>query len=59
MLNVYIAKKDFSNILIIGKLSAGLKNGKEVLSEFVARIVFVGLKSRPKVSLYEVWAASS
>jgi hypothetical protein len=55
VLNVYIAKEDFSDILLIGKLAAGLKNGKDVVSEFVAHLEFTDTKSSPKATLYEVW----
>jgi hypothetical protein len=55
VLNVYIAKEDFSNMVLIGKLTAGLKNGREVVSEFVARLEFTDVESSPKATLYEVW----
>jgi len=54
VLNIYIAVEDFSDMLIIEKLPADLKDAKELVSEFVAPIVFVDLKSSsPKASLYE------
>jgi hypothetical protein len=55
VLSVYTAKEDFSNILLVGKLAAGLKNGKEVVSEFIARVEFIETESSPKATLYEVW----
>jgi hypothetical protein len=55
VLSVYIAKEDFSNIVLIGKLSAGLKNGKEAVSDFVAHLEFTDVDGSPKATLYEVW----
>lgn len=55
VLSVYTAKEDFSDIVLVGKLSAGLKNGKELVSEFVAHIEFTDVESSMKATLYEVW----
>jgi len=57
VLRVYTSNPDFSDLLLIGSLSAKFKNGKEATDEFVARLVFKGDTSiDPKGSLYQIWA---
>lgn len=59
VLRVYSSKNDFSDLLIIGKLSAKFKNGKEVTDDFIVRLVFQGDTAiSPKGSLYQIWAVS-
>ncbi|PVH76695.1 hypothetical protein DL98DRAFT_574246 [Cadophora sp. DSE1049] len=60
VLRVYTSKNDFSDLLLIGKLSAKFKNGKEVTDEFIVRLVFQGdTELNPKGSLYQIWADSA
>lgn len=59
VLRVYSSKPDFSDILIVAKLYAKFKNGKEATDEFIANIIFKGDTSKdPKGSLYTIWAVS-
>lgn len=59
VLRVYTAAKNFSDIVVIGRLDSMLKNGREVGFEFVARVVFDReTNDDPKASLYQVWAVS-
>ena len=59
VLRVYSSKNDFSDLLLIGKLSAKFKNGREVTDEFIVRLVFRGDTTvNPKGSLYQIWAVS-
>lgn len=45
--------------MLIGKLTAGLKNGNEVVTEFIAQIDLEGVASgEPKGTLYKVWGVS-
>jgi len=60
VLHVYSSKNDFSDLLLLCKLSAKFKNGKEVTDEFVVRIILQGNTSvNPKGSLYQIWADSA
>lgn len=59
VLRVYSSKNDFSDLLLIGRLSARFKNGKEVTDDFIVRLVFQGDTGLdPKGSLYQIWAVS-
>lgn len=56
---MYSASEDFSNILIIGNLVAGLKNGKQVDTEFIAQIDLEEVREgKPRAKLYKVWGVS-
>lgn len=56
LLRVYTSNSDFSDLLLIGKLSANFKNGKEATDEFIVRLVLEGETTHnPKGSLYQVW----
>ncbi|KAH6718655.1 hypothetical protein BKA61DRAFT_668996 [Leptodontidium sp. MPI-SDFR-AT-0119] len=60
VLRVYSSKNDFSDLLLIGRLSAKFKNGKEVTDDFIVRLVFQGDTGlNPKGSLYQIWADSA
>jgi len=59
LLRVFTSKKDFSDLLLICKLKATLKNGNEVSGEFISHLVFKGDTSvDPKGSLYTIWNVS-
>ncbi len=59
VLRVYSASKDFSNLLIVGNLRAGLQNGNQVDTEFVAQIDLEGVRQgEPRATLYKVWGVS-
>lgn len=59
VLRVYTMNQDFSDILLIGRVTAKFKNGKEVEHEFTARIVFEGdTRVDPKGTLYQIWVVS-
>ena len=56
---MYSASEDFSNILIIGNLVAGLNNGRQVDTEFIAQIDLEGVgEGKPRAKLYKVWGVS-
>ena len=60
ILSVYSVKTDFSDILLLCRLTAKFKNGKEASDDFVVRVVFIGNTSlEPKGSLYKIYAVSS
>ncbi|PMD33510.1 hypothetical protein L207DRAFT_535531 [Hyaloscypha variabilis F] len=60
VLRVYSASEDFSNILIIGNLVAGLNNGRQVDTEFIAQIDLEGVgEGKPRAKLYKVWGDSA
>ncbi|KAL2072004.1 hypothetical protein VTL71DRAFT_11347 [Oculimacula yallundae] len=53
---VYAGAKDFSSILIIGNLVAGLHNGNQIDVEFIAQVDLDGVvQERPRATLYKVW----
>ncbi|KIW90895.1 uncharacterized protein Z519_08678 [Cladophialophora bantiana CBS 173.52] len=57
VLQVYPGQKDYSDLMLIGRLTAGLKN--EVVTEFIAQIHFQGDTSKdPKGTLYKVWGCT-
>ncbi|OQV00122.1 hypothetical protein CLAIMM_05660 [Cladophialophora immunda] len=59
VLQVYPGKQDYSDLVLIGRLTAGLKNGNEVVTEFIAQIHFQGdTSTNPKGTLYKVWGVS-
>ena len=56
---VYIIKKDFSDILILGKLDSTMKNEKSFEMEFAAQVLFANPKSKnPVTTSYKIWAVS-
>jgi len=60
ILRVYTSTADFSDLLLVGSLTAKFKNGKEATDEFIVRLVFKGDTSTdPKASLYQIWADSA
>ncbi len=59
MLQVFCGKADYSEIALIGKLTAVLKNGNQVVTEFIAQIKFEGdVQQSPEGVLYKVWGVS-
>ncbi|EXJ63297.1 uncharacterized protein A1O5_11618 [Cladophialophora psammophila CBS 110553] len=59
VLQVYPGQKDYSDLMLIGRLTAGLKNGNEVVTDFIAQIHFQGDTSKdPKGTLYKVWGCT-
>jgi hypothetical protein len=58
VLRVYAHDTEGLDLLIIGNVTMGLPNDKEVAGEFTARIVFVAdeKQGNPKIKLYTVWA---
>lgn len=60
LLRVFTSKQDFSDLLLVCKLTAKLKNGNEVSGEFISRLVFHGnTHVDPKGSLYTIWNVST
>lgn len=56
VLQVFCGKADYSDIIMVGKLTAGLTNGNQVVTEFIAHIEFEGdMETSPKGTLYKVW----
>lgn len=56
VLQVFCGKADYSDIIMVGKLTAGLTNGNKVVTEFIAHIEFEGdMETSPKGTLYKVW----
>jgi len=49
---VYVHDAEAKDLLIIGTVAMGFPNGKELASEFTARILFAG----DKIKNYNVWA---
>ena len=59
ILQVFAGKADYSILIVIGQLTAGLKNGNEVCTEFIAQIELDGVTTQdPKGTLYKVWGVS-
>jgi hypothetical protein len=56
---VYTSKRDYTDILLVGRLDAKYKNGNDLSTEFVARVAFeVQGGGQVKASLYQVWVVS-
>ena len=56
VLPVYTRNPDFSDIMLLGELTADLRNGKQVVTEFIAQMWFEGdVQTMPKGALYKVW----
>jgi hypothetical protein len=56
---VYTIKKDFSDILVLGKLDSIMKNGKSFEMEFAAQVIFANPESKtPVTTSYKIWAVS-
>jgi hypothetical protein len=59
ILRVFAGKSNYSELILIKKLIAGLKNRNEVVIEFIAQIELEGDTSKdPKGTLYKVWRVS-
>lgn len=58
--NVYTAKPDYSDIMVLGLLTGSFRNGKIVSEEYIARITFdpATLATEPKSHYYKVWTDS-
>jgi hypothetical protein len=60
LLKVYTDGPEAEDLLIIGQVTVGLKDGIAKRGEFVARIALTdGHTSNPKIKLYKVWMVSS
>lgn len=61
MLRVYTRSDAGDDLIMVGEMRATMKNGTSVSIEFCARAVIecLGSKNGPKVSLYQVWTAST
>ena len=60
ILRVYTEKRDYTDIMLIGKLDAKYKNGNNLSSEFAARATFeVQGDGKVKANSYQVWVVSS
>ncbi|KAH8886620.1 hypothetical protein GQ53DRAFT_769189 [Thozetella sp. PMI_491] len=56
VLRVYAADEAASDLLFIGNVAMGLRNGKSVKGEFVGRITILNPESEhPLIQLYQVW----
>jgi hypothetical protein len=54
---VYNIKKDFSDIVVLGKLESTLKNGNSFEMHFAAQIIFsTPFGAELKAASYYVWA---
>jgi hypothetical protein len=59
LLKVYTDGNAAEDLLIIGQVTVGLKDGIAKKGEFVARIALTeGQTSNPKIKLYKVWMVS-
>lgn len=57
---VYNIKKDFSDIVVVGKLESTLKNGNSFEMHFAAQIIFsTSFGTERKATSYYVWAVGN
>ncbi|KIX97077.1 uncharacterized protein Z520_07191 [Fonsecaea multimorphosa CBS 102226] len=57
VVQVFTARKDYSDVLMQGKITAIFKNKQELSAEFTAQIVFEDVSAaEPKALLYKTWA---
>ncbi|KAF2186193.1 hypothetical protein K469DRAFT_630931, partial [Zopfia rhizophila CBS 207.26] len=55
-LKVYTSNPDSSDILLTGKITANLTNGKSVNAEMVAQFILNGdTNTSPKIASYKAW----
>ena len=56
---MYVSKRDYTDILLVGRLEAKYKNGNDLSTEFIARVGFVVQDAgRVAANLYQVWVVS-
>ena len=58
MIKVYVSGPDGLDLLLIGRLIAGLRNGEEAEVGFSARIVMLRTTKGLRMKLYEAWSVS-
>ena len=57
VIKVYLCGPDSDDLLLIGKVTMGFRNGKAITEEFAANFVVSGADTqKPRVKLYQVWA---
>lgn len=57
---MYTSDAEGSDVLLIGELTAGLKDGSTTVTDFVARVIIEGIaENKPRMKLYQVWIGSS
>lgn len=56
ILKVYTCESEGLDLLAIGKLMAGLDNGRQAEVEFVARIEMEWTRIGLRISSYQVWS---
>jgi hypothetical protein len=60
IVKIYVCNEACDDLMLIGKLEMGLRNGKDVVGEFIARVVVKGAdSSSPMIKSYTVWADSA
>ncbi|OAL22385.1 hypothetical protein AYO20_11210 [Fonsecaea nubica] len=60
VLKVFSADLDGSDLLFIGNVAMGLRNGNSVAGEFTGRLRIENpTSSQPKLLLYQIWADSA
>lgn len=59
VIKVYSSDAEGRDLLVIGKLTAGLSSGKKAEVEFAGRIVMEETVDGLRISLYQVWSVSS
>ncbi|KIW82952.1 hypothetical protein Z517_02195 [Fonsecaea pedrosoi CBS 271.37] len=60
VLKVFSADLDGSDLLFIGNVAMGLRNGQSVAGEFTGRLRIENpTSSQPKLLLYQIWADSA
>ncbi|EXJ87203.1 hypothetical protein A1O3_04162 [Capronia epimyces CBS 606.96] len=56
VVKVFSATDDASDLLLIGNAVLGLKNGKRIEGDFLARAVFDGISTAtPRLSFFQAW----
>lgn len=58
VVKVYASDPEGLDLLLIGKLTAGVGNGKEAMVGFVARIIMQKTAKGLRIMRYEVWSVS-
>ena len=55
-MKVYVSDDQGLDILLIGKLTAGVADGRSTEVEFVARIIMEQTHDGLRIKLYQVWS---
>ncbi|KAH0843311.1 hypothetical protein FOPE_08352 [Fonsecaea pedrosoi] len=59
VLQIFTARRDYSDVLVQGRITAVFKNKQEVSGEFAVQIVFDDVSApEPKAVLYKNWSVS-